>query len=372
MKRWLRLWTAITWLMCVLRSYGSADVFEEYLSPDARLALELSERANGDIAISVRDKMSGKASLLATVKYSPLQGFIFAEDNSLIVVMMGNPSLGTGPACFRRIEGVRYKRIDLFGPEDVLEALKDAGALDLAFEANHAYLNVTGFRPPHTLELSIWGNGIISTRTEKQGSILLTKGVDYDLASKTFRMSKREPPLPNQVQWSGQKLAQYGTGFFISADGFLVTCNHVIDHASLVKLVLSNSELGTASVIASDEEHDIALLQAHVNPPAVCYVSADVAPQMGSSVSTIGFPTPQLTGFAAMEGAGTIRKLSGYEDEPWQIQVSFNANKTNSVLVNKGDSGGAIMTESGAVVGMIKSILSPLRLSEEDRRARRI
>ena len=60
--------------------------------------------------------------------------------------------------------------------------------------------------------------------------------------------------------FGGQTTAQ-GSGFFISGDGYIVTNNHVVDHATEVMVTMSDGKTLDAKVIGADKKTDLALLK---------------------------------------------------------------------------------------------------------------
>ena len=60
-----------------------------------------------------------------------------------------------------------------------------------------------------------------------------------------------------------------GTGFVVRSDGYIVTNHHVVADASSVSVTLSNGDVHTATVVAQDEEHDLAVLKIDADHPAV-------------------------------------------------------------------------------------------------------
>ena len=80
-----------------------------------------------------------------------------------------------------------------------------------------------------------------------------------------------------------------GSGFFISADGYIVTNNHVVDHASEVTITTADGKTMPAKVIGVDSKTDLALLKAQGNDfPFVTFASQ--APRVGDWVIAVGNP----------------------------------------------------------------------------------
>jgi len=156
-------------------------------------------------------------------------------------------------------------------------------------------------------------------------------------------------PTPNDPRHhQGQTVAQ-GSGFFISGDGYIVTNNHVVDHATEVTVTTTEGKTLDAKVIGVDEKTDLALLK--VKGDSFPFVSfADKAPRVGDWVIAVGNPF----GLGGTVTAGIVSARgrdigSGPYDDFLQIDAP----------VNHGNSGGPTFNASGEVVGVNTAIFSP-------------
>ena len=97
--------------------------------------------------------------------------------------------------------------------------------------------------------------------------------------------------MPGQGGRQPQQLVQgQGSGFFISADGYIVTNNHVIDHAVKVEVLTDAGATFEAKVVGTDAKSDLALIKVdgHANFPFVKL--ADATPKIGEWVVAMGNP----------------------------------------------------------------------------------
>jgi S1-C subfamily serine protease len=163
-----------------------------------------------------------------------------------------------------------------------------------------------------------------------------------------------KPSQPPEAKASGSggdsahsESAVSGTGFFITEDGFLVTNDHVVKHATQVSLITSKGRI-TASVVKTDAAHDLALLKAEGKFTPLP-VATNGTVRLGSTVATVGFPNVRLQGFSPKLAKGEIAALSGIEDDSRYFQIS--------VPVQPGNSGGALVDERGNVVGVVSAKL---------------
>ncbi|MDB4012497.1 Do family serine endopeptidase, partial [Planktomarina temperata] len=141
-----------------------------------------------------------------------------------------------------------------------------------------------------------------------------------------------------------------GSGFVISADGFIVTNNHVIEGADEIEIEFFSGERLAAKVIGTDKNTDIAVLKVASDAPLpfVSFGDSDTA-RVGDWVVAMGNPLGQ--GFSVSAGIVSARNraLSGIYDDYIQTDAA----------INRGNSGGPLFNLDGEVVGVNTAILSP-------------
>lgn len=148
------------------------------------------------------------------------------------------------------------------------------------------------------------------------------------------------------------KHTTYGTGFFISTDGYLLTNFHVVKNSEIIMVSLKGVE-HVASLIKFDASNDIAILKVNGEYTALSIGDANKI-SLGESVFTIGFPNIDIQGSSPKLTQGVISSLNGYKDDPRLFQIS--------VPINPGNSGGPLMTQSGKVIGITTASLSDLKM----------
>ena len=136
----------------------------------------------------------------------------------------------------------------------------------------------------------------------------------------------------------------------ISADGFIVTNNHVIEGADEIEVEFFSGERLAAEVIGTDKNTDIAVLKVESEAPLpfVSFGDSDTA-RVGDWVVAMGNPLGQ--GFSVSAGIVSARNraLSGIYDDYIQTDAA----------INRGNSGGPLFNLNGEVVGVNTAILSP-------------
>jgi serine protease Do len=141
-----------------------------------------------------------------------------------------------------------------------------------------------------------------------------------------------------------------GSGFFISADGYIVTNNHVVDHATEVTVTTTDGKTMAAKVIGTDPKTDLALLKVKEGDNFPFVTFATEAPRVGDWVIAVGNPF----GLGGTVTAGIVSARgrdigSGPYDDFLQIDAP----------VNRGNSGGPTFNSEGEVVGVNTAIFSP-------------
>ena len=147
-------------------------------------------------------------------------------------------------------------------------------------------------------------------------------------------------PRPTQAQ---------GSGFVVSADGFVVTNNHVIDGGSKIQVSFDKDNKFDAELIGTDQRTDIALLKIKASQTFPFVKFADKTPRVGDWVIAVGNPF----GLGGTVTAGIVsaqgRDIGSGPYDYMQIDAA----------VNRGNSGGPTFNLDGDVVGVNTAIYSP-------------
>jgi serine protease Do len=166
-----------------------------------------------------------------------------------------------------------------------------------------------------------------------------------------FRRFGSPDNMPNMPRQRRQNFVTgQGSGFFISADGFAVTNNHVVDKAESVEITADDGKTYTAKVIGTDPRTDLALIKVSGRSDFPFVRLADTAPRIGDWVLAVGNPF----GLGGTVTAGIVSARgrdigAGPYDDFIQIDAP----------VNKGNSGGPTFDVDGNVIGVNTAIFSP-------------
>ena len=136
-----------------------------------------------------------------------------------------------------------------------------------------------------------------------------------------------------------------GSGFLLTASGFMVTNNHIIQGADSVYVQSQQGVVYKARLVHVDPQHDLAILAIgqdtafHALPP-VPYSFEARPSEMGERVFTLGYPREEI-----VYGEGYLSSGTGFRGDSSAYQVAIS--------VNPGNSGGPLLDERGNLIGII-------------------
>jgi tetratricopeptide (TPR) repeat protein len=160
----------------------------------------------------------------------------------------------------------------------------------------------------------------------------------------TIPPSPPTPPRPPQAE----KEISSGSAFVVSRKGHLLTNDHVVSECPILEI----GGVGTAAVVSRDSKNDLALIQAktqsglELEPLKVRSKSA----RLGEEVIALGYPLRGVLGDGLNVTTGTISALSGIKNDTTHVQFT--------APIQPGNSGGALVDRTGAIVGVVVSKLS--------------
>jgi serine protease Do len=135
-----------------------------------------------------------------------------------------------------------------------------------------------------------------------------------------------------------------GTGFALTADGYLVTSYHVIQGADSLLVEGRNHQRYHAEPVYSDVKHDLAILRItdkkFVGFGRLPYAIRSGQADLGERVFTLGYPREDV-----VYGEGSLSARTGFEGDTAFYQVS--------IPVNPGNSGGPLLDERGNLIGVV-------------------
>ena len=165
-----------------------------------------------------------------------------------------------------------------------------------------------------------------------------------------FRRFGGQDGFPGMRGNGRRMITGQGSGFFISADGFAVTNNHVVDGASKVEVTTDDGKTYKAQVIGTDQRTDLALIKVEGGSNFPFAKLADGKPRIGDWVLAVGNPF----GLGGTVTAGIVSAMGrDIGNGPYDDFIQIDA------PVNKGNSGGPAFDTNGEVMGVNTAIYSP-------------
>ena len=141
--------------------------------------------------------------------------------------------------------------------------------------------------------------------------------------------------------------ASSGSGFAVSADGYVITNNHVIEGCQKVVVHIKGAEI-PVTVVTYDPQNDLALLKGNFRPSTV-FPLTNNRPELLQDVYVAGFPFGNKVSTSVKVTKGIISSLTGIGNNFSNIQID--------AALQSGNSGGPILDDLGNVVGVAVSKL---------------
>ena len=142
--------------------------------------------------------------------------------------------------------------------------------------------------------------------------------------------------------------ASSGSGFIYTADGYIVTNQHVVANASSINVTLYNGDTYPATLVGSDSDYDVAVLKIDAKDLPAVTLGSSTDVNVGDTVMAIGNPLGEMT-FSMSQGiVSCVNRAINVEGTPFNmIQVDAS--------INPGNSGGPLMNLYGEVVGIVSA-----------------
>jgi S1-C subfamily serine protease len=145
----------------------------------------------------------------------------------------------------------------------------------------------------------------------------------------------------------------YGTAFFVSSDGQLLTNDHVVSNCTSVTLGTGEK----ARIVSRNPKNDLALLKIGNKAEHFASFRAGVPARLGETAMAFGFPFPGTLSSGGVATSGIVSSLAGLHDDPRTLQFS--------AAVQPGNSGGPLLDGSGHVIGVVEAKLDALEVVQE-------
>ena len=173
--------------------------------------------------------------------------------------------------------------------------------------------------------------------------LLGSPGIDLD--ELTLADIQSATTANNENPFGEQKSGSTGTGFFVTADGYVVTNAHVVEGFENPRVVCGLTGPVPAQVLARDVANDLALLKVDVATDHVATIRVGV--KMGEEIAAFGYPLLGTLSTGGNFTVGNVSALAGLKNDSRHIQIS--------APVQPGNSGGPVMDQCGNVIGVVVS-----------------
>lgn len=199
-----------------------------------------------------------------------------------------------------------------------------------------------------TLAAELTTDAVVHVKTKTPVQIQSRGGFNNPLFEYFFGIPQQAPQRQEMPMQEGS-----GSGVIISADGYIVTNNHVIDRSKEIEVILNNKRTYKATLVGADPNTDIALLKIDAdNLPVVLFGSSDSI-KVGEWVLAVGNPfnlTSTVTAGIVSAKARNINIIAS--------QMRIESFIQTDAAINPGNSGGALVNTRGELVGINTAIAS--------------
>jgi serine protease Do len=158
-----------------------------------------------------------------------------------------------------------------------------------------------------------------------------------------FRQDQQQPP---------QRTQGVGSGVIMSPDGYILTNHHVVDGALEIRVELTDNRTFTAKLVGSDPPSDLAVLKIDANGLPTIPMGDSDRVRVGDAVLALG--NPMGIGQTVTSGIVSAKgRATGLSDGSFEDFLQTDA------AINRGNSGGALVSATGELIGINSQILSP-------------
>ena len=148
-----------------------------------------------------------------------------------------------------------------------------------------------------------------------------------------------------------------GTGFFVSPHGHVITNAHVVDNCESVQ-VRGAVKPSDAIILATDTEHDLALLQTRAQPKQIAALRDNITGlKAGDLAYVMGYPGDRAVSGEYSLVPSSVKDLQGVPGKPGVIQFEDAA--------QKGNSGGPLLDGHGHVIGVVMGKSVSYRINKQ-------
>lgn len=197
------------------------------------------------------------------------------------------------------------------------------------------------------------------------------QGSPFDLFEEFFGT-----PRQRQQPQTAQPAQATGSGVIISTDGYIVTNNHVVEDADKIEVSLTDRRVLEAKIIGRDPNTDLALIKINADDLPFVKLGDSDNVRIGEWVLAVGYPlglestvtagivsaTGRATGIIGNELRQRQLQERGWSQGGQQeefVNTAIESFIQTDAVINKGNSGGALVNARGELIGINSNIMSP-------------
>ena len=212
--------------------------------------------------------------------------------------------------------------------------------------------------------LALYGSSNIRDVSYPDLTFAAEKAVNCVVHVKVKSMEETYGSIWDYLQGRTQQIPRegFGSGVILSADGYIVTNNHVIRRSDEIEVVLNNKRAYTATVIGTDPSTDLALLKIDETGLPFLTFGDSEATRVGEWVLAVGNPfnlmSTVTSGIVSAKGRdlGILAQQQRPRSQQSQQQLNIESFIQTDAAVNQGNSGGALVNIRGELIGINSAI----------------
>ncbi len=154
-----------------------------------------------------------------------------------------------------------------------------------------------------------------------------------------------------------------GSGFIVTGAGHVVTNAHVVDNCKSITARVGSVD-HPLKVQVADDANDLALLTLPAGSYAAARLRQPGTPRLGERVTVIGFPLQDRLASSTNVTTGNISSLAGLRNDISHFQLT--------APIQPGNSGGPVVDEQGALIGVVVSKISDRMMAREGQVAQNV
>lgn len=220
--------------------------------------------------------------------------------------------------------------------------------------------------PDFTQAAAVVAPGVVHIKVTMTAKQQRRGSSPFDMFEEFFGMPQQrrgQPQQPRQAQASG-------SGVIISPDGYIVTNNHVVEEADKIEVQLTDKRVFEAKVIGKDSNTDLALLKVTAKDLPIVKLGNSDDVQIGEWVLAVGYPLSLQSTVTAgivsakgrqlgLLGDSQNRQQNPYGSEEPIVNTAIESFIQTDAVINRGNSGGALVNARGELIGINTAIASP-------------